>query len=162
MRVFFDTEFLEDGKTIDLISIGLVREDGEELYMVSEEFSWARAEADPWINDNVLAYIPRDFPRFPRDHIACVIEDFLFGEEPEFWAYYADYDWIALCQLYGRMIDLPKGWPKFCRDLKQYAEERNIVVLPKQLGVEHHALADANWVKEAFDFCNEQRKVVIQ
>lgn len=28
MRIWFDTEFIEDGKTIDLISIGLVREDG--------------------------------------------------------------------------------------------------------------------------------------
>lgn len=32
MRIWFDTEFIEDGKTIDLISIGLVRDDGSELY----------------------------------------------------------------------------------------------------------------------------------
>jgi len=28
MKIWFDTEFYEDGRTIDLISIGLVREDG--------------------------------------------------------------------------------------------------------------------------------------
>lgn len=27
MKIWFDTEFIEDGKTIDLISIGMVRED---------------------------------------------------------------------------------------------------------------------------------------
>ena len=31
MIVCFDTEFIEDGRTIDLISIGLVREDGLQL-----------------------------------------------------------------------------------------------------------------------------------
>ena len=29
MKIFFDTEFIEDGKTIELLSIGLVREDGK-------------------------------------------------------------------------------------------------------------------------------------
>jgi hypothetical protein len=37
MRIFYDCEFIEDGRTIDLISIGMVREDGEELYLVNEE-----------------------------------------------------------------------------------------------------------------------------
>jgi hypothetical protein len=30
MRYWLDTEFIEDGKTIDLISIGIVAEDGRE------------------------------------------------------------------------------------------------------------------------------------
>ena len=32
MKIFFDTEFIEDGKTIDLLSIGAVRDDGETYY----------------------------------------------------------------------------------------------------------------------------------
>ena len=35
VKYFFDTEFYEDGKTIDLISIGIVAEDGREFYAVS-------------------------------------------------------------------------------------------------------------------------------
>lgn len=38
---------------------------------------------------------------------------------PEFYAYYADYDWVVFCWLFGRMIDLPKGFPMYCKDLKQ-------------------------------------------
>ncbi len=38
MRYWYDTEFIEDGKTIDLISIGIVAEDGRELYLQSVEF----------------------------------------------------------------------------------------------------------------------------
>jgi hypothetical protein len=42
-------------------------------------------------------------------------EDF----KPEFYAYYADYDWVVFCQLFGKMNDLPKGFPQYCKDLKQ-------------------------------------------
>ena len=36
-KVFYDTEFLEDGSTVKLISIGMVRDsDGAEYYAVSE------------------------------------------------------------------------------------------------------------------------------
>lgn len=44
-------------------------------------------------------------------------------EEVEFYAYYADYDWVVFCWLFGRMIDLPKGFPMYCRDLKQMLDE---------------------------------------
>lgn len=37
MKFFLDTEFYEDGSTIDLISIGVVTEDGREFYAVSQE-----------------------------------------------------------------------------------------------------------------------------
>jgi hypothetical protein len=43
------------------------------------------------------------------------------SERPEFWAWFASYDWVALCQLFGPMIDLPKGYPFFVRDLRQLA-----------------------------------------
>lgn len=43
---------------------------------------------------------------------------------PEFYAYYADYDWVVFCWLFGRMIDLPKGFPMYCRDLKQMLDEK--------------------------------------
>ena len=42
---------------------------------------------------------------------------------PEFYAYYADYDWVAFCWIFGKMIDLPKGFPMYCRDLKQMLDE---------------------------------------
>ena len=44
-RFFIDTEFVEDGKTIDLISIGIVCEDGREFYAVSTEFDGGRAKS---------------------------------------------------------------------------------------------------------------------
>lgn len=32
--------------------------------------------------------------------------------------YYADYDWVAFCQLFDRMIDLPKDFPKLPEQLE--------------------------------------------
>lgn len=42
----------------------------------------------------------------------------------EFYGYFADYDWVLFCSLFGRMIDLPSGFPMYCRDLKQMLDER--------------------------------------
>jgi hypothetical protein len=45
--------------------------------------------------------------------------------QTEFYGYYADYDWVLLCSLFGRMLDLPREFPMYCNDLKQTLEENN-------------------------------------
>ena len=52
MKYFLDTEFIEDGKTIDLISIGIVAEDNRSLYLINSECDWSKAS--PWVLENVL------------------------------------------------------------------------------------------------------------
>lgn len=143
MRIYFDTEFIEDGRTIDLLSIGMVREDGRTYYAENSEADHGRADA--WVRSNVLVHLTGETKS--RRRIAADIVDFV-GDQPEFWAYFADYDWVALCQLYGRMIDLPKGWPMFCRDVQQVKAERHISELPAQMTVEHNALADALYTRD--------------
>ncbi len=149
-RFFFDTEFNEDGRTIDLISIGVVAEDGREFYAISTEFDPVRC--NPWVRENVLPLLPpRDDPKWmTRREIADGLLVLVGSDKPEWWAYYADYDWVALCQLYGPMIALPNGWPMFCRDLKQWAVDLGNPKLPKQKGREHDALADAQWNREVY------------
>jgi hypothetical protein len=146
MRIFFDTEFIENGKTIDMISIGMVNEAGESLYL--ENADCARGEASDWVKDNVFPYLRG--PLVSRSHIASSVRSFA-GPSPEFWAYYADYDWVVLCQLYGTMMDLPEGWPMYCRDLKQLADENGADLSSLKNPKEHHALADAQWVKAAYE-----------
>jgi 3'-5' exoribonuclease-like protein len=149
MKIWFDTEFIEDGRTIDLISIGMVREDGATFYAESAECNHDRAS--PWVKENVLVHLQGGRFDWSRDEIAHTIVTFA-GEKPEFWAYYADYDWVVLCQLYGTMMDLPKGWPMYCRDVKQLCDNMGNPKLPEQSSTEHHALADAKWTKEAWEF----------
>jgi len=72
--------------------------------------------------------------------------------EPEFWGYYADYDWVVFCWLFGAMADLPDGFPMYCRDIKQLADALGNPALPNQGETEHNALADARWNRKAWEF----------
>lgn len=138
---YFDTEFIEDGRTIDLVSIGIVCEDGREFYAESSEVDWSKASQ--WVLDNVKPHLLGN--AVSRERIAADVLSFVGDTQPEFWAYYADYDWVALCQLFGTMMDLPDGWPMFCMDLKQLCVEMGDPQLPEQDDGEHHALEDARW-----------------
>jgi hypothetical protein len=84
-------------------------------------------------------------------YIAEAVHDMNKKNPPTFYAYYADYDWVVFCSLFGKMIDLPKGYPYYCRDLKQMMDYHGLYEKwankPKQVD-EHHALADANWNKK--------------
>lgn len=170
MRYFLDTEFHEDGPhaSIEIISLGLVAEDGRELYL--ENLNYDKSRATDWLRENVIPRLDQTYA-VVRDRFASIIRNFVIGVNfevvgkqpdlrqhtpPEFWGYYADYDWVIFCQLFGRMIDLPPGFPMYCRDLKQWADQLGIGKdkYPKQQGVEHNALSDARWNRQLYDFLN--------
>ena len=65
MRYFYDCEFIEDGRTIELVSIGVACEDGREFYAVSTEFDDSRAV--PWVRRNVLDKLPSPADRAWRE-----------------------------------------------------------------------------------------------
>jgi 3' exoribonuclease, RNase T-like len=168
MRYFLDTEFFEDGerRTIDLISIGIAAEDGRIYYAISLEFDQARA--DEWVKSNVQAKLPpRPTKTGPtgrqsngvwktRNQIRREILDFIGDDVPEFWGYYADYDWVAFCWLFGRMIDLPKSFPAYCRDIKQMMDSMGVESIPFKPEDEHSALSDAEWNRKAFDWLSKR------
>ena len=54
----YDTEFLEDGTTIELISIGIVASDGREYYAVNSDMDTERIYGDPWLKENVWPHLP--------------------------------------------------------------------------------------------------------
>lgn len=160
-RYWFDTEFIEDGRTIDLLSIGMVCEDGREYYAEAELAPLWRA--NDWVKENVLPHLWGGPWEKSHGKIAEELIDFVDNGagQPEFWAYYGDYDWVVLCQLYGRMIDLPRGWPMFAMDVKQLAVSLGDPQLPEQDDVEHHALTDALWTREAWEFLHRRRPATV-
>ncbi len=184
MRYFFDTEFHEYKKngvnTIELISIGIVAEDGREYYAVANEFDIDAAINISWLNEHVINPILAGFASDRPDtspqtvffamgksnnDIAREIVEFTAGNTAEFYAYYADYDWVVFCWLFGRLIDLPEGFPMYCRDLKQMMDDiaedhykpdsldmlKGRSDYPKQEN-EHNALDDARWNKKLYAF----------
>lgn len=154
MRIWFDTEFWEDGRVVDLISIGLVRADGAEFYAEVPNALEICAR-DPWQLEHVAPHLLGGAAVMGRPEIAESIRSFA-GERPEFWAYNAPYDWIGLNQLYGRLMDRPQGWPKFCRDLRVLRDLVGNPEMPPQDGDLHHALADALWNRQAHLFLEER------
>lgn len=276
MNYYYDTEFLEGTQktwfgqtkpTIDLISIGVVSEDGREYYAISKDFNlkeaWNRYDLvrngfrdcglTPnydkvyWIRENVLKPIydelinlewkvnfcaDLDYPfnyssmkylikkygksnkqiaeeikefckpplknTFIEDATKKIKEDNFIGQinnttlkdiingyekintPIQFYGYYSDYDHVALCWLFGKMIDLPKGFPMYTIDLKQILDEKIVDIRSKNDGRlcfthhpyvveykdikehynypkqnnEHNALADAIWNKQLHEFLN--------
>jgi hypothetical protein len=164
----YDLEFLEDGHTIELISIGMVCDDGREYYAVSSDMPVERILNHQWLKANVWPHLPlrgykpppqinalqqsdgaldmTDTRVKPKWVIANEVRDFLQTIPGlELWANYGAYDHVALAQLWGPMIALPPSVPMFTNDIQQEARRLGIPwdVLPKQDGAEHNALADA-------------------
>ncbi|MGH2812468.1 MAG: 3'-5' exoribonuclease domain-containing protein [Actinomycetota bacterium] len=151
MRYFFDTEFIEGKARVDLVSIGVVSEDGRELYAISTEFD--RSAAGAWVTENVLSKLEAVDSGLwlSRDAICRELVSFVGSDVPEFWAYYGAYDWVAVAQLFGTWGDMPTEWPYF-RDLKQWAVFLGDPVLPPQEGEPHHALNDARHNRVLYEF----------
>src|SRR6266487_5505921 len=174
MRIFLDTEFIEDGRTIEPLSIGMVREDDKEYYV--EVASNKRLEPNEWVLKNVIPHLQSwdtwvldPFPKYGslssnkgakiREVVRQEIIDFCDGEQdPEFWGYFADYDWVLLCQLFGTMMDLPNRWPKYCLDIRQEMKIQGITKsqIISRIGEGedeegHNALTGARYHKKMYD-----------
>jgi len=158
MKYFIDTEFAERPYSIDLISIAIVAEDGREFY--AESYDFQDHMANDWVRENVL---PQLWSRHPdnkfgfggtmnRLEIAKSVRLFVGEDKPEFWGYYCDYDWVVFCWLFGSMMDLPKGFPMYCRDLKQLCDSMGNPRLPPNDKDVHHALHDARWIRSTLSW----------
>lgn len=260
-RVYYDTEFLEGTQdirifgiktglktkpTIDLISIGMVDEKGNEYYAISKDFNlkeaWNRYDIKTevmsgdarnlfpdgkkkkvyWIRENVLKPIWKEMVKQHNEKVTRlsltmnhkderlftyknmksliksygksnkeIAEDvftFCTGEEMtiekakyykpnvpnvELYGYYSAYDHVAMCWLFGKMIDLPPGMPMYTKDLKQELDnlaktESDIDEIdfnktlegikknphyPKQSKA-HSAIHDARFNKQLHEFLN--------
>ena len=145
MRFFYDCEFIEDGTTIEFVSIGVVDETGREFYAVSSEFDPSRAI--DWVRQNVLDKLPspadpawRPLARIREDLLAFLTEP---GDAIEMWAWMAAYDHVTLAQLWGDMRALTRAIPRFTHELRQKWEDAGRPRLPAAPQDQHDALADA-------------------
>ncbi len=151
-RYHYDCEFIEDGRTIELVSIGVVDEHGREFYAISTEFDPDRAI--PWVRQNVLDKLPspgdsawRSRERLREDLYAFLMEPLRSGQDEsiELWAWLAAYDHVVLCQLWGAMPALPRAIPRYTKELRQRWEDLGSPPLPRPPADRHNALADARY-----------------
>lgn len=170
---------------IDMISISIVREDGKSYYAISNEFDVADADkwvVDNVISKLPMKLRKESISQFQKrtanvpygaewmdgkpnvqirneilDFFGCWRDQFFYRapEGIEVYGYFADYDWVLLCSLFGRMIDLPKGFPMYCKDLKQMMDDKGLDGEWKRKNCpdpegEHNALVDAEWNRKLF------------
>jgi hypothetical protein len=232
MRYYMDCEFIEGfhkpwfGKRrhyIDLISIGIVADDGREYFAISNEYDYKDANA--WVRENVImpfytscvhgdnrnhiseknfhkvygrsnARIAKEIVAFVNPHqdsaVPSMVRHPLYRykhnisnehgyAQPDFYGYFADYDWVLFCSLFGTMMDLPKGFPMYMLDIKQMLDagadsiihwgtagaidsirtnmsmEEKVKIIEQFPGFpvnenEHDALADARWTRKLHCF----------
>lgn len=160
-RLWFDTEFIEDPNyPIELISIGIVREDGEEYYaeVALDAATALRVFKHDWLRANVIPHLDAGIQK-PKSQIAEEIRDFAntTGRDfPEWWGFCSGYDHVVLNQLYGTMVGHPPRWPFYTNDIAQYAYHLGVNrrAFPQQHmgahGAEHNALADARWTRDVW------------
>lgn len=165
MKVFYDFEFKETYGTVDRISVGMVREDGNELYRVFNDFNTTAVAKDWWLMQNVMSSIDHEEVTSHITGLGTPVKDLIITDSnarstleirqdiidftsdiwPDFWAWYGAYDHVALCGIFGSMIDLPKNFPMFTQDIKQLHKAKGSPEMPKQPEGKHNALADARF-----------------
>lgn len=162
MRYFFDTEFNETVDPIELISVGVVAEDGRELYAINDRFALESSpgwdDCKPWVNKNVKTVMDSHTKNEKlqtvignKTDIKNALCDFTrWDTNVSFWAYYGHYDWVLICRLFGFFDDLPVNWPHASMDINQYRYHTGISLPPRFIPA-HNALVDARWTKYAFD-----------
>jgi len=164
MNYFLSTEYIEQPGSIQLISLGIVAEDGRTFY--AENISFDERMADDWVHKNFLSKLKWWPHRAPFKSVVDLKHFEVYGHQiwikdailefigkdisPEFWGYYAGYDWVLFCWIFGKMVDLPADWPKYCRDMKQTLDESGKDKIPDPKSG-HNALVYAQWNKDLYD-----------
>ncbi len=182
MRVHYDTEFHERGVEypVELISIGLIADDGRELYLVNGELHLEALLKHEFLMREVVPNLPlllyrdsEDNPSFlDWDYGNEVFESHVFDRatirsqlteffdntpSPELWGYCSGYDHVVLAQCFGTMVDMHPRLRFYTNDIAQLALPYKISTdsFPRHTGVAHNALADARWTKEAHEWLDE-------
>lgn len=174
-NIYFDFEFIDDGREIIPISVGMlcperegppgVRPDNT-LYL---EYQFDPARANHWVREKVFPHLQVaaavGSAGSTRVECARLIKEWVervcakHKTTPQFIGYYPSYDWVLLCQHFGTMMQTPKGWPMRPVCLRQLADTLGVEssAFPKQ-ELEHHALADAKWNWDLHAFLDERHE----
>ena len=132
MKIYCDTEFTGLRKDTELISIGIIADDGRTFYAESNEYSLDNIHKDDkkWLSENVIPYLiyndKREVFSYRTLHrIDDTKEYFMKGNKQQIsvalksWLLKYDdilfvgdvlaYDWVLFCDLLSeRAVDIPK------------------------------------------------------
>ena len=132
MNIYFDTEFTGLYKDTELISIGLISEDGKEFY--AEIKGIDKKINDEWIKDNVLKNTisygnaqlteivldEKDFCYGTKEQVKECLQEWLSQfENINLVSDVAHYDMVLFIDLFGNAFDIPDNVCPACYDINQ-------------------------------------------
>jgi len=157
--IFFDTEFTHlDITKGELLSIGLVKQTGEELYI---ELEYDGLEIHPWVVKKVLPFLTGN--KISREEAKKKLYRFFSGykSKPYLMAYVNQFDAVYWYKLFGDPKDHPAFWIPIDfasilfvsgRDPEEMRKDRFF----KELGIDktkynsHNALDDARLLRDVY------------
>ena len=162
-RIFYDLQF-DQATTSGIIpiSIGMVDQKNNQLYLVNKSYDWERSTS--WLKQNVQPYVKdvSDYQKCTLEQMRDKVLQFIDPSphrEIKLYGYYSAYDHVALCKLFGTMEDLPEGIPWYTNDLQQSLDyyKDSIQNLGLQQSAQPHcALSDAKFNLQLFKALKEK------
>ncbi|MFA6426845.1 MAG: hypothetical protein WCW16_00155 [Candidatus Magasanikbacteria bacterium] len=158
--IFFDTEFTHlDITKGELLSIGLIKQTGEELYL---ELEYEGLEIHPWVTKKVLPFLTGE--RVDKEIAREEIWNFIGKdrkEKPYLMAYVNQFDAVYWYKFFGDPKEHPAFWipldfasilfargydPESMRNDSFFKE----LGINKESYTQHNALEDAKLLREAY------------
>lgn len=188
MKLYFDTEFTGLTKDAELISIGIIDEDGRSFYAEFSDFHVNKCS--DWVKQNVIAKLYNSEDKDKKyEWILGVADTQVYGtkkeikEELEEWLSAYDtvefvsdvchYDFVLLIDLFGSAFDLPKNICAACHDINQdiakyynisetkafdVCREDMVRDIIKSSADKHNALWDARVIAKIYELVNKPEK----
>ncbi len=154
--IFFDTEFTDlDIRVGELLSIGMVKPTGQELY-VELEYT---GKPHPWVEKNVIPYLTGN--KIYKDDVIRQIKEFVGDDKPFMMAYVNQFDAVYWYDFFGSAKEHPFYWipidfasimfsagydPSSMGSDKFFKE----LDIDKSSYSQHNALDDAKLLKETY------------
>jgi len=158
--IFVDTEFTYlDPYKGEILSIGIVKLNGKELYIELEH----KGDSSAWVKRNILKML--DGPKFTRQQAIQQVQEFLGDTQPFMVGFVDNYDVIYLTKLFSAG-KLPFKWMTIdfasvlfamgINPVKFQQDSDSAKDFYKSLGIDtkkfkhHHALDDARLLREVW------------
>jgi DNA polymerase III epsilon subunit-like protein len=150
--VFIDTEFSDlNPYKGELISIGMVKQTGEELYLELEY----DGEVSAFVTENVLPKLTGN--KISREQARKEVREFLCDSKPYLMGFINQYDDVYLSKLFLGEEKPYTYAPLDLATLLFFHEINPLEDVERTLGIdlspyrEHHALDDAKWVRDVYE-----------
>ncbi len=155
--LFMDTEFTDfDIRRGELLSIGMIKMTGEELYL---ELEYSGDDVHPWVEKNVLPHLKDE--KVSKEKAIAQITTFIGDESPYMVAYVNQFDAVYWYDLFGGPQNHPAYWIPIDFASMLFASGYSPNSLGKhtffnELGIDksayndHHALDDAKQLRDIY------------